>query len=417
MGSAAVPSAGEFVLAAPLAKGGCAHTDPWAAARTIREVVELEFVLGAPSFSFDAGCDESDDEWARLTMASGRSSTARPSTAAAPWGVCRDWMSVQNGTLSASKEDVSTVRLWRHVLRHRRLPKDRSSKKASLGVATVVTRASSSVEATLRPGVMLYHSSPLTRGDRYASSCRAHWSGQLPDSLLPDADLYGGERPSRGGGVSSCTLLWQSDGAASAGARSLESDGWGGSPPPAGRGGVLFVVDAQPLTPRLWEERPSKVVRVLGNDATRQVRAPLPAQAVPAGGAWPIAHFSPHPAAADFNTPAAESWVLLDVRSKESFSRFVAKAQATSAQLFVLDPSLTRYRARLWEEAGLTQAHGPLTTCLSSKSNALLVASLMCSKVIVSGAQSCTALNQDTSDPDCLLLRALTGAGIVCPQS
>ena len=76
-----------------------------------------------------------------------------------------------------------------------------------------------------------------------------------------------------------------------------------------------------------------------------------------------------------------------------------------------------RYRAALWEEAGLAEAHGPLGTCPSVKTHALLVATLMCSAVTVHAAADACAIGRGrppSDDPDCLLLRALMGAGLVC---
>ena len=84
--------------------------------------------------------------------------------------------------------------------------------------------------------------------------------------------------------------------------------------------------------------------------------------------------------------------------------------------LYIMDPSLVRYRAALWEEVGLGDSDGPLTACPSVRANALLTATLMCSKVTVHAAQSCVAHadGEAAKGPDCQLLQALVSAGIVC---
>eukprot|EP00966_Prymnesium_polylepis_P189780 4397342-Prymnesium_polylepis.1 len=152
-----------YVLAAAVGpRRRCATGAQRDGALSLRSLLAPPFVLGAASDSAAAACEEEeDDDWARLTRPKARAApSALPAEPASPTPplACRDWWAIENGTLAASDGDQLVVRLWRHLQRHRRLPRERLSKRALVSVSAVVTLSSPLVEATLRPGVVLYHS-------------------------------------------------------------------------------------------------------------------------------------------------------------------------------------------------------------------------------------------------------------------
>ena len=443
--SLAEPARDDFLLGAPLPARHCVAR---AERLSLHALLEPFFLLGsAPSAPL---CDEDEDDWARLTRRKastlGVQGLQAASIASLP---CRDRAAIENGTISASDDDRDVLRLWGHITRHKRLPRQ-SAKNALVSISAVVTLSSHLVEATLRPGVVLYHSAPKRTAAKLGSwsvgACSGHWSGRVAESLLPVADLFDKEQNGR----ASCRLLWEQsatgkrsryggDGSGRCGVS--VSDSWsqrkaaaGGArvdngaewEPPADQG-MLFLLDSQCAPTGIAEidalleaaAAASDGGRVAtggsGVETLRVVGASLTSDLL--AGAWcPPRLGAPRAAAdtpGDVSGATADSALLLDLQSKEALARFGSTGGA-SHRWYVLDPSLSRYRATLWAESGLAAAHGSPSACLSARASALLVASLLCSKVTVHAAHACVGHGKEAEGEDCLLLKALVSAGLAC---
>ena len=293
---------------------------------------------------------------------------------------------------SSDGPDGASNRLWRHVRRHQRLPKQKSRgeggkrDKAASEVALAISARSRQVETSLRPGTVQLHLWAAARsggggGPAAPRSCVPPFSGLLSTSLLPKSDvLGGGERPP----FDACALV--APGVSPATRARLRA------------GEALFTLDDAP-----YDER--EVLRVLGARATAEALAGRPpaallprattlAQSPPPPPLW--APLSADGASAEVASDGGggssaggssaggvgggggggadgggassssgggkqRTMLLLDVRDKEGLAGVATLAERLRAshRLLLVDPTLHgRYLGALREATGLAAAPG-----------------------------------------------------------
>lgn len=327
------------------------------------------------------------------------------------------------GTTPDSLARDSVLKLVSHVARHRRLPRSgkRSKQSTSVEVPIAISRQSSLVELSLRAGVLTLRSS----ASGFPTLCGQPWSGRISESVLPSEDLFAPDAVGRPVPQGSCAVL---------AGKNLHMR------PDVRSHSMLIFVDEARWAPRLSDENRSgqatsnrgrresravngsgypHMVRILGAEQS----AALLAGQVPS---WLVG--GEHGGSEAPRQPA--SHLLLRLSSAEQLHRFgPLSAMLPHHKALMSDTTaLARYRTALLKAAGAAYSHSTSShstasevgvTCPPGLGTALLVGSLLCSRMHVFGlgaAGQAALCDGPAAQDDCRLFRTLSDAGLLCLQ-